>query len=83
MRLANLQLPRTGFAVAAAGGPETYGISATLDDYLVTRAMRRAAALLLWRLGRDEPHVWPSDRLADRLGVSGIILVPLDCSDES
>ena len=29
------------------------------------------------RLGRDEPHVWPGDRLADRLGVSGIVLVPL------
>jgi hypothetical protein len=33
------------------------------------------AALLFWRLGRDEPHVWPSDGLADRLGV--IVLMPL------
>ena len=39
--------------------------------------MQRQATLLLWRLGCDEPHVWPGDRFADRLGVSGIVLVPL------
>ena len=41
------------------------------------RVGARQAALLLWRLGRDEPHVWPGDRRADRFGVSGIVLVPL------
>src|SRR5262249_1129537 len=30
------------------------------------------------RLGRDEPHVGSGDRLADRFGVSGIVLLPLD-----
>jgi len=34
--------------------------------------------LLPGRLGRHEPHVGPGDRLADRLGVSGIVLLPLD-----
>ena len=33
--------------------------------------------LLLWHLGRHEPHVRPGDRLADHLGVSGVVLVPL------
>jgi hypothetical protein len=39
--------------------------------------MQRQATLLLWRPGCDEPHVWPGDRFPDRLGVSGIVLVPL------
>ena len=43
----------------------------------MTGTVQRQAALLLWRLGRDEPHVWSGDRLADRLGVSGIVLMPL------
>ena len=40
--------------------------------------VQRQAALLLWRLGRDEPHVWPGDCLADRFSIYGIILLPLD-----
>ena len=48
-----------------------------LADEQVPGTVQRQAALLLWRLGRDEPHVWPGDRLADRFGVSGIVLVPL------
>src|ERR1700722_18758000 len=48
-----------------------------LADEQVPGPMQRQATLLLWRLGRDEPHVWPGDRLANRLGVSSIVLVPL------
>jgi hypothetical protein len=44
----------------------------------MTGAVERQAALLLGRLGRDEPHVRPGDRLADGLGISGIILMSLD-----
>ena len=44
----------------------------------MARAMERQTALLLGRLGRDEPHVRPGDRLADRFRVSGIVLLPLD-----
>src|SRR5271170_142154 len=46
-------------------------------DEQVTGTMQRQAALLLLRLGRNEPHVRPGDRLADRLGVNSIVLVPL------
>src|SRR5215472_1023529 len=42
------------------------------------RAMEHQAALLFRRLGRDEPHVGSADSLADRFGVSGIVLLPLD-----
>src|SRR5271156_2227505 len=49
-----------------------------LADEQVTSPMQRQATLLLRRLGRDEPHVRPGDRLADRLGVSAIVLMPLD-----
>src|SRR5262245_16149410 len=41
-------------------------------------AMEHQAALLLPRLGRHEPHVWPGDRLADGLSIGGIILLSLD-----
>ena len=41
-------------------------------------AMEHQAALLLARLGRREPHVWPGDRLADGLSVGGIVLLSLD-----
>ena len=44
---------------------------------------RVQATLLFRRLGRDEPHVWPSDRFADRFGVSGIVLVPLQMNAET
>jgi hypothetical protein len=48
-----------------------------LTNEQMTGAMQRQATLLLWRLDRHEPYVWPSDCFADRLGVSDIILVPL------
>ena len=44
----------------------------------MARAMERQTALLLGRLGRDEAHVGPGDRLADGLGVRGVILLPFD-----
>ena len=49
-----------------------------LADEEMARAMEHQAALLLGRLGLDEPHVGPGDRFADRLGISGIVLLPLD-----
>ena len=48
-----------------------------LANEQVTGSVQRQAALLLFCLGRDEPHVRPSDRLTDRLGVCGIVLMPL------
>src|SRR5579863_4459005 len=48
-----------------------------LADEQVPSSVQRQATLLLWRLGCDEPHVWPGDRFADRLGVGGIVLVSL------
>jgi hypothetical protein len=44
----------------------------------VTSAVECQAALLLGRLGRDEPHIGPGDRFADCLGISGIVLVSFD-----
>jgi hypothetical protein len=48
-----------------------------LADEQMARAMEHQAALLLGRLGRDEPHVGPGDRLADGLGVSRIVFCRL------
>ena len=44
----------------------------------MARAVEHQAALLLGRLGCDEPHICPADRFADGLGVSGIVLLSLD-----
>jgi hypothetical protein len=49
-----------------------------LADEQMARAMEHQAALLLGRLGLDEPHGCPGDRFADGLSVSGIVLLPLD-----
>jgi hypothetical protein len=43
----------------------------------VTSTVQRQAALLLGRLGRDEPHVWPGDCFTNRLGIPGIVLMAL------
>jgi hypothetical protein len=40
--------------------------------------MEHQTALLLGRLGRDEPHVCPRYRFADCLGIGRIVLLPLD-----
>jgi hypothetical protein len=42
--------------------------------------MLHQLTLLLGRLDAHETHGWAPDRLADRLGISGIILVTLDVS---
>jgi hypothetical protein len=42
------------------------------------RAMEHQTALLLRCLGRDEPHVCPSYRFADCLGIGRIVLLSLD-----
>ena len=52
--------------------------SGLLTDEQMTRAVEHQAALLLRRLGLDKPHVGPGDSLADRLGVSRIVLLPFD-----
>src|ERR1700758_63133 len=44
----------------------------------MARPMEHQAALLLGRLGLNEPHVCPGDCLADSLGVGSIVLLPLD-----
>src|SRR5450759_113347 len=41
-------------------------------------SVKHQAALLLRRLGRNEPHVGSSDRFANRLGVSHVVLLPFD-----
>jgi len=49
-----------------------------LADEQMARAMEHQAALLLGRLGLDEPHGCPGDRFADGLSVGHIVLLPLD-----
>ncbi len=49
-----------------------------LADEQMARAMEPQTALLLGRLGRNEPYVRPGNGLADGLRVSGIVLLPLN-----
>src|ERR1700733_13580117 len=42
-----------------------------------TTLKTRAVASTGPTLGRDEPHVRSGDRLTDRFGISGIVLMPL------
>src|SRR5262245_14551957 len=46
----------------------------------IAGSMLHQLTLLLGRLDAYEAHGWASDRLADRLGISGIIFVTLDIS---
>src|SRR5277367_2335733 len=48
-----------------------------LTDEEMPGAMKGQTALLLGRLGRHEPHVWPGHRLANRFRVGGIVLLSL------
>ena len=59
-------------------GPDRIDHRGLLADEQMARAVEHQAALLLGRLGRDEPHRRPRDCLADRLRVSGIVLLPFD-----
>ena len=47
-------------------------------DEQLALATQHQAAPLLRRLGRNEPHVWSGNRLADGFGVSSIVLMSLD-----
>jgi hypothetical protein len=49
-----------------------------LADEELACAMEHQATLLFGRLGLDKPHVGPGHRFTDGLGVSGIVLLPLD-----
>ena len=49
-----------------------------LADEQLARAVEHQTALLLGRLGGYEPHIGPGDRLANGLGISGVILLPFD-----
>ena len=59
-------------------GPDHIDHRSLLANEQMARAMERQTALLLGRLGCDEPHVRPGDRFADRLRVRGIVLLPFD-----
>src|SRR5262249_14264459 len=59
-------------------GADRIDYSGLLADEQMAGAMEHQAALLLRRLGRHEPHVCPSDGLANGLSVGSIILLPLD-----
>jgi hypothetical protein len=48
-----------------------------LANEQLARAMEHQAALLLGRLGLDEPHVGPGTRLTDGLSVSGMFFCRL------
>jgi len=52
--------------------------SGLLPDEEVAGAVEHQAVLLFGRLGLHEPHAWPADRFADRLGVGSIVFLPLD-----
>jgi hypothetical protein len=49
-----------------------------LTDEKMARTVEQQAALLLGCLGRHEPHVGSGDRLANRLSVGCVILLPFD-----
>jgi hypothetical protein len=49
-----------------------------LTDEELACAVEHQTALLLRRLGLDEPHVGPGYRFTDGLGISGIVLLSLD-----
>ena len=49
-----------------------------LTDEQMAGAVQHQAALLLGSLGWYKPHVGPGDRLANRLCISRVILLPLD-----
>jgi hypothetical protein len=48
-----------------------------LTHQQVARPVQDQHALLIFRLDRNEAHVRPRHRLADRLGVGGVVLLPL------
>src|SRR5262249_22797598 len=58
-------------------GSDRVDYGGPLANEQMTGVMEHQAALLLGRLGRHKPHVRPANRFADRLGISGIVLLSL------
>jgi hypothetical protein len=58
--------------------PQSIDQLGPLPHQKVTRAMEHQPALLLGRFDLHKTHGRPPHRLADRLGVGGIVLVTLD-----
>jgi hypothetical protein len=66
---------RRNVAKLGTMGPDCIDHRGLLSNKQVPRAMEHQTALLFRCLGWHEPHVDPADRLAYRLGVSGIVLL--------
>src|SRR5207248_11788467 len=62
----------------SASRPQSCGLKTTLTDEQMARAVKHQATLLLRRLCWHEPHVGSGNRLANRLGVGHIVLLPFD-----
>jgi hypothetical protein len=58
--------------------PDRINHRSLLANEQMTSAVKHQAALLLRRLGWHEPHVGSGDRLANRLSVSHVVLLPFD-----
>jgi hypothetical protein len=58
--------------------PQSIDQLGPLPHQKVTRAMQHQSTLLLDRFDLNKTHGRPAYRLADRLGVGGIVLVTLD-----
>src|SRR5215469_14664241 len=69
---------RRNDAKLSAMGSDRIDHRGLLSNKQVPRAMEHQTTLLFWCLGRHKPHVGPADRLAYRLGVSGIVLLSFD-----
>src|SRR5262249_57816293 len=58
--------------------PDRIDHRSLLTDEQMARAVKHQPTLLLGRLGRHKSHVGPGDRLANRLCVGRVILLPFD-----
>src|SRR6516225_1443683 len=76
--LNTLTADRRNDAKLSAMSPDCIDHRGLLSNKQVPRAMEHQTALLLRCLGWHKPHVGPADRLAYRLGVSGIVLLSFD-----
>src|SRR5215469_5241420 len=76
--LNTLTADRRNDAKLSAMGSDCIDHRGLLSNKQVPRAMEHQAALLFRCLGWHKPHVGPADRLAYRLGISGIVLLSFD-----
>src|SRR6476620_3568665 len=67
----------TGSALRAVRPPNLHITPVARRD-LVMPPARRDSCNARGRLGGYEPHIGPGDRLANGLGISGVILLPFD-----